>query len=265
MGRRIFLYALVVHAGFALVRARVFGGGVSQGTINSTEQVLLNHTLSEGHICGVVTSWWTGGATSDDSTTLRFYVDGEATASIVVDIANACGTAFGEESAPWGTEWFGKGARTTGWWNSIPIPFQRSIVVTYSNPAATTTWLYVHGVESTTGFGCGMRFGALDVPWHARLQVQVTRGTFAPLTYIDLAAMPPATAGGPTHSYLFKTFLAVDSANLNVLEGCFRAFNAFDNSTADGKWPGVLLATGTEVRLPPLHSLYHVWRYCTNS
>ena len=82
-------------------------------------QLLLNFTSNTGG--GYINSWWTGGASSDDSTVLRFYIDGDPRFTVELVIANACGVAFGEQAAPWGNEWFGKGARTTGWWNSIPI------------------------------------------------------------------------------------------------------------------------------------------------
>lgn len=106
----------------------------------------------------------------------------------------------------------------------------------------TTTWLYVRGTEFAPA-APGVRLGAVDLPPTAKLQLQVTRGTFAPLEYVDLAAVVP---GSHSSSYVFAVFLAVDSANLNVLEGCVRAFNAYDNATSDGRWPGVLLGTGTE-------------------
>ena len=106
----------------------------------------------------------------------------------------------------------------------------------------TTTWLYVRGTEFAPSLP-GVRLGSVELPPTAKLQLQVTRGTFAPLAYVDLAAVVPGTY---TNSYVFAVFLAVDSGNLNVLEGCVRAFNAYSNDTAEGRWPGVLVATGTE-------------------
>ena len=94
--------------------------------------------------------------------------------------------------------------------------------------------------------GAGLRFGSVQLPPTARLQLQVVAGTFAPLTFVDLAAVDPATTPGLTGSYVFASFLQLDSGNQNVLEGCYRVYNAFSNATADGRWPGVLIATGTE-------------------
>jgi len=42
----------------------------------------------------------------------------------------ACGVGFYDQQAPWGTEWFGKAANNSGWYNNFRIPFQKSIVVT---------------------------------------------------------------------------------------------------------------------------------------
>lgn len=232
---------------------RVFSQGQSQSTIGPSEAVYLNYSISDpSAFFGVVHQWWSGGASSNDNTTLRFYIDGAAAPSLELQIARACGVGWGDEAAPWGNRYFGHGAATTGWSNSIPIPFGRSIIVTASNPVSTMNWLYVRGQEFPLA-GPGLGFGgALSLPPSARLQLQVVRGTFAPLSLIDLAAVDPvafaAQRGGTAlqGAYLFATYLELDSGNQNVLEGCYRVFNAFSNSTVDGQWPGELIATGTE-------------------
>ena len=232
---------------------RVFSAGQSQSRIGPAEQVYLNHTVSDpSAFFGVVNLWWTGGAPSNDNTTLRFYVDGAAAPTIELQIARACGVGFGDEAAPWGTRLFGHGAATTGWSNAIPIPFGSSIVVTASNPVQTENWLYVKGLEMPLA-GPGLSFGGpLTLPTSARLQLQVVRGTFAPLDFVDLAAVDPAAFaaanGGAAlqGSFVLATFLELDSGNQNVLEGCYRVFNAFSNASVDGQWPGELIATGTE-------------------
>ena len=149
---------------------RVFSQGQSQSTIGPAESVYLNHSVSDpAAFFGVVHLWWTGGASSNDNTTLRFYIDGEAAPSIELQIARACGVGWGDESAPWGTRFFGHGAATTGWSNAIPIPFGASIVVTASNPVQTENWLYVRGVEMPLA-GPGLSFGgSVTLPASARL------------------------------------------------------------------------------------------------
>lgn len=243
--------ALVAPGGGAAYR--VFSAGKSQSTIGPAEAVYLNHTVSDpSAFFGVVNLWWTGGATSNDNTTLRFYVDGSAMPTIELQIARACGVGFGDEAAPWGNRFFGHGAATTGWSNSITIPFSSSIVVTASNPVQTENWLYVKGLEMPLA-GASLSFGGpLMLPPSARLQLQVVRGTFAPLDFVNLAAVDPAAFsaanGGAAlqGSFVFATYLELDSGNQNVLEGCYRVFNAFSNTSADGQWPGELIATGTE-------------------
>lgn len=42
-------------------RMSIFSNGISQGKVTQTEQVLLEHVLSDGASFGAVTSWWLGG------------------------------------------------------------------------------------------------------------------------------------------------------------------------------------------------------------
>ena len=239
---------LLLVAALSSARAfRVFSGGMSQSTIGPSETVYLNHTIADpSAFFGAVLLWWTGGASSNDNTTLRFYVDGEDLPSIELQVARACGVGFGDE-AVFGTRFFGHAAATTGWSNSIPVPFGSSIVVTASNPVSAENWLYVRGQEFPLA-GPGLSFGGpLTLPPSARLRLQVTQGTFEPLEFVDLASVDPASvAAGLNGAYLFAMYLELDSGNQNVLEGCYHAYNSFGNATRDGQWPGELVATGTE-------------------
>ena len=249
------LLLLLLAAPRAASAYRVFSSGQSQSTIGPAERVYLNHSVSDpAAVFGVILLWWTGGASSNDNTTLRFYIDGAAAPSVELQIARACGVGFGDEAVPWGNRFFGHAAKTTGWTNSIPIPFGVSVVVTASNPVQTENWLYVRGLEMPLA-GPGLSFGgpvSPTLPPTARLQLQVVRGTYAPLSFLDIAAVDPAAFaaanGGAAlqGAFVFATYLELDSGNQNVLEGCYRVFNAFSNSSADGRWPGQLIATGTE-------------------
>ena len=86
------------------------GTGLSGGTVTAEEQVLFNHTAIHP---GLMTHFWTAGrATFDDITpfdniTWRYYIDGEAEASIVFQPSLACGTGFDDQTGPWGIKWFG--------------------------------------------------------------------------------------------------------------------------------------------------------------
>lgn len=225
-----------------------FAGSVSQGTIKPTEQVLLNYTLSstDGDVYGVITNWWIGGSTSNDLATLTFHVDNDQfSAPIVMRVALACGVGFQDEAAPWETTYFGHGAATTGWHNFIPIPFGKNIVVTYRADVQTTVWITVKGNERpTVGGSGGLVFGSLTLPPTARLQLQTINSVNYPaLAFVDLAVIPETVDG---NAFIFMTTLAIESDNENVLEGCFRVFNAADRTSSAGQWPGVLIATGTE-------------------
>jgi len=48
---------------------------------------------------------------------IRYYIDGETNASIEFTPSLACGVGFYDTQAPWGTEWFGKGADDAGWYS----------------------------------------------------------------------------------------------------------------------------------------------------
>ena len=80
------------------------GTGQSQGDITAEEQVLFTHTALNP---GLMTHFWTAGSESVDRVTWRYYIDGEKEASIVFQPSLACGTGFDDQTAPWGTKWFG--------------------------------------------------------------------------------------------------------------------------------------------------------------
>lgn len=166
-------------APFALAmqpRLRTFSAGLSQVQITPVEQTLLNYTLSPTGAWGIVNNWWTTGVRN---VFLSFYVDGEATASIVVHVPTACGAGFGDPAPPvniYSSAYFGKAANTSGYSNKIPVPFQRSIVITFRGDARAhgTVWLWARGVESAPLLP---EFG-LAIPPTARLQVQQARNRF---------------------------------------------------------------------------------------
>jgi hypothetical protein len=64
----------------------------------------------------------------------RFYLDGEANASIVLSTAQGHLVGNASSLATWGNELVGKGAKTGGWHNNIPIQFSKSIRVTLQQP-----------------------------------------------------------------------------------------------------------------------------------
>ncbi len=52
--------------------------------------------------------------------TLHFrIIDGENVASIQFFLDMLVGAGFDDQTAPWGTKWFGKGAKLGGWYNNL--------------------------------------------------------------------------------------------------------------------------------------------------
>mmetsp|Transcript_43523 Transcript_43523/g.85205 ORF Transcript_43523/g.85205 Transcript_43523/m.85205 type:complete len:331 (-) Transcript_43523:81-1073(-) len=216
----------------AACAGRSFSGALSQSPLKSQEQVVLNYTLSHPAAYGVVNNWWVGGDIDAADVVLNFYVDGEAKASVVVSVPQSCGAGFGAPNNTYSSVLFSKLAKTSGWSNKLPVPFQQSVVVTFQGADNHVIWLWVRGTEDTPVPLLG------DNTPRARLQLQKVQGTFQPQTFVDLAAVPEGFAGR-----LAATVLSLTSSNLNVLEGCYYLF-----PDAKANWTSgmELLATGTE-------------------
>ena len=56
-----------------------------------------------------------------DLSTFSYYIDGEMTPSIQFIPSMLVGAGFNEQTAPWGTKWFGKGAAGGGWFNNLYV------------------------------------------------------------------------------------------------------------------------------------------------
>jgi hypothetical protein len=54
-----------------------------------------------------------------DLSTFSYYIDGEITPSIQFVPYMLVGAGFNDQTAPWGTKWFGKGAEGGGWFNNL--------------------------------------------------------------------------------------------------------------------------------------------------
>ena len=211
---------------------RTIGTGLSQAKLTATESLLFEHNASAGSLA-VLNHFWAAGSDGVDNTTFRYYIDGEAVPSVVFTPALACGVGFGDQAAPWGSKWLGKGAKSTGWFHNIQVPFQR-IRITYQKHAADADgriWMILRGLE-----GVSVRVGPLELPTTARLQLQVTQKTLQPLEFIDIASV-----AAPASGVIFLHSMAVSSGNYNFMEGCYHLF-----TPNDAAWPGQLLSTGME-------------------
>ena len=211
---------------------RPIGTGLSQGRITNQEQVLFEHNTS-----GVLTHFWAAGAPVTDNVTIRYYVDGEKSPSIAFIPSFASAAGFDDQTNPWGTRWFGKGAKSTGWFHNFRVPFD-SIRVTFqllnqTVPDSNSVWLIVRGTEGHLD----TNIGGVDLPVHARLKLLKQEKTLEALEFIDIVNLPTGTKG-----MLFMTAFQIQSTlNFNFMEGCF---HYYDEERKD--FPGMLLSTGME-------------------
>ena len=222
--------------------ALVFGTGYSQGVINSDEVTMFAYTLGDQKdsvvkAYGAMTHFWL--TPSQPGVTVKYYVDGESTASIQFDPALACGTGFDDTTAPWGNKLFGKGAKTGAWFWNFRVPFYASVRITMSAPTPSVLYTIFRG-----GLDVPIKVGGIAVaepgmtPRDRKPRLMQTRvdATYQPQDFVDIANVPSGYSG-----LFFMQTLSVESGDMNFLEGCYHWF-----SPPTQAWPGVLLSTGTE-------------------
>eukprot|EP00037_Helgoeca_nana_P021433 m.216327 g.216327 ORF g.216327 m.216327 type:complete len:540 (+) comp25646_c1_seq1:247-1866(+) len=182
-----------------LLPGPTFGTGLAGIPICQQPRVVLNYTLSSGANHGVLHHFWvTGEQHVIDAVWVEYYIDGETTPSIAFQPAFMCGLAF-PTAIP--TTYLynagsacGKNAAVGGWYNTFPIPFAQSALVTIRNNAAGCSNGYVN-VRGTENLPVVLP-GGLPLPTTARLHLQ--RNPWAvrqPLEYINITSMPSGTRG----------------------------------------------------------------------
>ena len=208
---------------------KTFGTAGKEGLLYpDREVVLFRH---EG--TGCLTHMWFGGDWPGyDRTRIRFYVDGEAKASIDMELFLGHGIGWGDPSAPWGSERLGKSGHPSGLYNTYRIPFGKNIRVTGQLGAGVEKpqvfWWIIRGVENLPVF-----LGNIRLPDNARLRLQVRNNVeLEPLQIFDICQSSRAGA-------LYQVTLAVASKNFNFLEAVLRAY-------MDGATEPLLLSSGTE-------------------
>ncbi|CAF1081639.1 unnamed protein product [Rotaria sordida] len=126
------------------------------------------------------------------------------------------GAGFNDQAAPWGTKWMGKGANERGWFNNFRVPFQKSIRVTGKLASSETQ--------------------SFTLPINARLVLQkIENRLYEALDFVTVANI---TTG---QGFLLSHTLAVSSASINFIEGCYHAYTEYDQP-----FPGEGISTGTE-------------------
>lgn len=92
-----------------------FGTGYSQGFLNTQERTIFAWVLPNNS-AAVMNHFWI--TPSSEHALIKYYVDGEDTASIAFQPALAAGVGFNDQKTVYGTKWFGHGAHTGAFfWN----------------------------------------------------------------------------------------------------------------------------------------------------
>jgi len=210
---------------------KTFGTGLSNAPVTPVETDFYEYNVTAGSY-GVLTHLWITGSNGQDDTILRFYVDGETEASVAFTPIDASGLmAPGAWNAG---EKMGCGANTGGCWYNFPLPFSRSIRITYQAARPGQIYIIARGAENLP-VEIGPQKMALN-PMTSRLRSILTVADPKALDYVTLSSLPAGHKG-----FIYLSTLTVKSDNLNFLEGCFRLYP--DAATT---YPGILLSSGSE-------------------
>lgn len=218
---------------------QTFGIVAPTNILDTTERMIFEHFVAQGDV-GVMTHLWVAywGDIIEDAAFVRYYIDGEETASIQFFPSMANGVGFHDTQGPWGTKWFGKGSLDGSWFNNFRIPFQKSIRVTIQavgtdRPMPSGYWVILRGA-----YNIPITVGGVTLPSTAKMNLFHFDDIVQPLEYVPLVNL---TSGAGVH---WMSTLAVSSGTLNFLEGCYRAF--FNGKFYPDTFPGMILSTGTE-------------------
>ena len=206
------------------------------GTMGKGQRVLGNGTeavLYEHQGKGCLSHFWFGGAFKGaENTRIRYYVDGEETPSIEMQLYMGHGIGFGDNHAPWATKYIGKIGNQNGIYNNYRIPFGKSIRVTAQrdkdaekNPQI---WWIIRGIENGR-----VSLGGVELPENARLKlIRLDNHDAKPLEEFDLCKVAGKGA-------LFQVAIAAKSGSLSYMEACMRAY-------LSGKKEPLMLSSGLE-------------------
>ena len=212
-----------------LARLATFGTAGKEGTLYHDRETELFRHEGAGHLTHM---WFGGDWPGYDRTHVRFYVDGETTPSIDMELFLGHGIGWSDPAAPWGTERLGKTGQPSGLYNTYQVPFGRSIRVTGQLGKGVeqpqTFWWIVRGIENQA-----VAWGNLALPEQARLKLYVHENLkLAPMQMFEMARADGAGA-------VCQVTLAVASRNFSFLEAMLRAY-------IDGGEEPLWLSSGTE-------------------
>lgn len=125
---------------------------------------------------------WTGGAWNGyELSRVRYYVDGETTASVDIPIGMGTGQPYDDDDGPWSAGVaFGKTGKPSGTFNTFAIPFQKSIMVTVEllgEKPSNRFWIILRGRAIPEGSNVPIPGTATwDIPTSARLRTVENAG-----------------------------------------------------------------------------------------
>jgi hypothetical protein len=229
-----------------------------------------------GSVCVMKHLWcggvWPGYADSR----IRYYIDGEAVASVDFPLGLGHGSSMleDERQPSWSAGslfgWTGRPSKG-GVFNTYPIPFAKSIRVTVTLLTTAPVgkrqhdpvgfWIILRGHEGVSAIS--LPGGLAVMPPNARLRVFENRGVavqpgeIVPLlrTRAAAATLPPASSGGDVLVLMVTLAVSSEAIGVGFLEGCMRltaAPPAGSSSNTMGRTE-ILLSSGTEdyVRTAP--------------
>ena len=244
--------------------------------------LIFNHTLSTSAAYGVMHHFWCTGFALIDRAVWRYYIDGEAVASIQFTSSMITGVGFVDTQGPWGNKWIGKGAKTGGWFNNFRIPFYKSIAISGqidSRPSTTTSrdTPTILPMSTTTSGNNSHTLSSQRHHRHTRLsplermtsaQVYVAvRGTENLPTSFNGFTLPsnarlvqqrlenvqfqplqyvPFITIPSGRGMLFFHTMAVSSPRIEFIEGCYHAYTSNGGNFSAATFPGLIVGTGTE-------------------
>ena len=271
----------------AAARPRTFGNAIPNHPFTDAEVDLFNHSLPPTSTVGMVTHFWSTaveefqGGVDSGVTTYRYYIDGEAEASVVFTPREAAGVVFdpvGEcadpeckhpapmsgydfpepsgldlvsAKVPWGTEWVGKTSDMDGWFTNLRVPFYKSLRVTAQLPPGhkpLTVYTIIRGQENVPLTIGGVRLSAEKPKLRTYHNKKLTKGS------LEFTAIVNKTRGA---GVIWGHTLGVQGhAQFYYLEGCFHLLTPWVAPTItsspehrlglSANFPGVTLSTGVE-------------------
>lgn len=232
---------------------RTFGSAGKAVTLAAGENELYNHTCSSSSGLCILGHMWFGGGLPQRTwpnyalQRLRVYVDGEAAPSIDAQLYLLHGIGFGDDTAPWSSgDLVGKTGSPSGTFNTLQIPFARTLRVTmqsYANQSTPSTaserfWWIFRGTEGETAVALGTR----TLPASARLRLHRQDSVeVAPLGFLPLLETHSAGA-------VLMATLSVSAHAEQFLEGEVR-LNTSGTARAScsyGICSSLTLSSGTE-------------------